>query len=67
MNHRMISFLTNEQTPQKLQEALKNLKQNGGKANQVKKDKLLAILGVSFLTGIFVLFVLLVISMFILY
>ncbi len=67
MNHRMISFLTNEQTPQKLQEALKNLKQNGGKASQVKKDKLLAILGVSFLTGIFVLFVLLVISLFILY
>jgi hypothetical protein len=63
----MISFLTNEQTPQKLQEALKNLKQNGGKASQVKKDKLLAILGVSFLTGIFVLFVLLVISLFILY
>ncbi|MGN7784104.1 hypothetical protein ACTJIJ_06245 [Niabella sp. 22666] len=67
MSHRMISFLTNEQTPQKLQEALKNLKQNGGKASQVKKDKLLVMLGVSFLTGIFVLFVLLVISMFILY
>lgn len=67
MNHRMISFLTNEQTPQKLQEALNNLKQNGGKGSQVKKDKLLVILGVSFLAGICVLFVLLVISMFILY
>ncbi|MGE9311348.1 hypothetical protein ACLOAU_06875 [Niabella sp. CJ426] len=67
MNRTMISFLTNEQTPQKLQEALKNLKQNRGKATEGKKDKLLVILGVSFLAGIFVLFVLLVISMFILY
>lgn len=67
MNHTMISFLTNEQTPKKLQETLKNLKQNRGKATQAKRDKLLFILGASFLTGIFVLFVLLVLSMFILY
>ncbi len=63
----MISFLTNEQTPKKLQEALKNLKQNKGKPAEAKRDKLLVILGASFLTGIFVLIVLLVFSMFILY
>ena len=67
MNRTMISFLTNEQTPKKLQEALKSMKQNKGKATEAKKDKLLVILGASFLTGIFVLFVLLVFSMFILY
>ena len=67
MNRTMISFLTNEQTPKKLQEALKSLKQNKEKATEAKKDKLLVILGASFLTGIFVLFVLLVFSMFILY
>ncbi|WP_114790221.1 hypothetical protein U0035_13085 [Niabella yanshanensis] len=67
MNRTMISFLTNEQTPKKLQEALKSLKQNKGKATEAKKDRLLVVLGVSFLTGIFVLFVLLVLSMLILY
>lgn len=63
----MISFLTNEQTPKKLQEALKSLKQNKEKATEAKKDKLLVILGASFLTGIFVLLVLLVFSMLMLY
>lgn len=63
----MISFLTNEQTPKKLQEALKSLKQNKEKTAEAKKDKLLVILGASFLTGIFVLLVLLVFSMLMLY
>ncbi|GEM_PF-6310697 len=67
MNHTMISFLTNEQTPKRLQETLKNLKQNGGKPAHGKKDKLLVILGTSFLAGIFALFVLLVLSMFFVY
>ncbi len=63
----MISFLTNEQTPQKLQDALNHLKRNGGKAAQVKKDKLLVVLGVSFLTGISVLLILLLVAMLMLY
>jgi hypothetical protein len=63
----MISFLTNEQTPARLQAALKNLKQKSGKETQPKKDKLLVVLGTSFLIGLFVLFVLLVRSMFFLY
>ncbi|MCH5716038.1 hypothetical protein [Niabella hibiscisoli] len=37
MNHTMISFLTNEQTPERLQEALKALKQNGAKPAHPKK------------------------------
>lgn len=63
----MISFLTNEQTPRKLEDALKNLRQNGEKVNHVKKDKFLVVLGVSFLTGICILLVLLVFSMLFLY
>lgn len=63
MNNTMISFLTNEQTPKRLQEALKNLKKNGGKMRPAKKDKLLTLWGVSFLSGFLVLFLLLVFTM----
>lgn len=63
----MISFLTNEKMPKRLQHTLKSLKQKEEKEIQPKKDKLLFILGASFLTGMFVLFVLLVLSVFFLY
>ncbi|ULT44530.1 hypothetical protein KRR40_14990 [Niabella defluvii] len=48
MNHTMISFLTNEKIPKRLQDALKSLKQKGDKEMQPKKDKMLFILGASF-------------------
>ncbi|HTG54686.1 MAG TPA: hypothetical protein VL943_00365 [Niabella sp.] len=67
MNRTMISFLTNEQTPKRLQEALKKLKKNGGKIMPAKKDKLLTLWGVSFLSGFLVLFLLLVFTVLFLY
>lgn len=67
MNRTMISFLTNEQTPKRLQEALKKLKKNGGKIMPAKKDKLLTLWGVSFLSGFLILFLLLVFTVLFLY
>jgi len=52
MNRSLISFLTHEQMPERLQADLDSMKQKAVKTAARPKDRLLVILGFAFLAGI---------------